>query len=130
MSYLRSQFALLVASSLMGCAPNADEFAQADFGAYPANSTQIVDQWLVDHLVDPDSRKVKFTAGPEKYFWRFSSPHYGYVVCGNVNSRNRMGGYSGASSFYAIIHDGVVVSAGIRELDDSVWLAPPICIPS
>jgi hypothetical protein len=56
-------------------------------------------------MLDPDSAKItwvgKFFKGGHKPFLQPRS--YGYVGCGSVNAKNRMGGYTGASAFVVVI---------------------------
>lgn len=65
-------------------------------------------------LTDPDSAKIR---GMFIY-----AAYDGHYVCGQVNARNRMGGYVGYRWFY--VHSGV---ATIRDPDDphrtalSIW---------
>ncbi len=56
-------------------------------------------------LVDPDSAKFEW---PYLFGWRswkpfLGKPVSGYFTCGLVNARNRMGGYSGAAAFVALM---------------------------
>lgn len=54
----------------------------------PADFQARIDAMLLRILKDPDSRKVAFTALP-----------WGSLVCGTVNARNSLGGYTGAQPF-------------------------------
>ena len=64
---------------------------------------------ILARLVDPDSAKFDwrygFVLGVWSPKWARTSTR-GYFTCGTVNSRNRMGGYGGPSSFVALF-DGI-----------------------
>lgn len=58
-------------------------------------------------LIDPDSANIIWTSG---FQWAsvkrpLNRRNWGWVGCGVVNSRNRMGGYAGRTAFY-VIWDG------------------------
>jgi hypothetical protein len=112
---------------LSACTPSQEEFNRADFGGYPTEYKATVDDWIQRQLIDPDSRKIEYTRVPDRYFWALSNPHYGYLICGNVNSKNRMGGYSGRSMFWAMLRGAGVVSGRIADTDGSIGIAPPPC---
>lgn len=55
-------------------------------------------------FVDPDSLDIEWVSG---FSWGYQKPligrrTHGWVTCGNVNARNRMGGYTGAQGFVAV----------------------------
>lgn len=71
-----------------------DDTTQTDLvqsGRAPANFRAVVDKALAAQLTDPPSRRVAF----------LSRPGPG-GICGTVNSKNRMGGYVGATPFYGL----------------------------
>ena len=64
-------------------------------------------------LVDPASAQIVWTSG---FQWGFFKPwigarSQGWVACGTVNSRNRMGGYAGAEPFFVLVDPAGSVSA-------------------
>jgi len=120
-------YLLTIGLLISACTPSQAEFAKADFGAYPENAQNTVDKWLDRTLIDPDSRKVEFMSGPDRYYWGYSNPRYGYLVCGTVNARNRMGGYVGRAPFWALVRGNSVVSGDMKEAGDTLWIAPPPC---
>lgn len=125
--YLKNAIICVTATFIVGCTPSAEEFSKADFGSYPDRYSEAVDDWMNRILIDPDSKKVEITSGPQKYFWAFSNPKFAYLVCGTVNSRNRMGGYSGRSAFWAMIRNARVVSGGVADTGKPLGIAPPPC---
>ena len=71
---------------------------------------QQVEARLLSQLVDPDSAKIEWPYG---FRWGFFKPIlqkriFGYVTCGTVNSKNRMGGYVGDSPFVVVYLDGSI----------------------
>lgn len=63
---------------------------------------------ILDKLVDPDSAKFRwpydFTYGE----WRTPKKYEGYLTCGMVNARNRMGGFTGFQYFAVVIKDDAI----------------------
>lgn len=63
---------------------------------------------IISRLVDPESARISWTGG---YYQGEFKPVLrprtsGYVACGMVNAKNRMGGYSGDHAFVVVIdHD-------------------------
>src|SRR5439155_13184698 len=72
---------------------------QADmsrYGSYPANSKELVTQWLNKQLIDPDSARIERIGVPKPSDLGENGEHlYGYLVSFTVNARNRFGGYTG-----------------------------------
>lgn len=119
---------VLACGLLAACTPSHEEFAAADFGDFPTYYDKTVDRWLERQLIDPESRRVDTMREPQQYFWAFSNPKYGYLVCGSVNAKNRMGGYAGRSNFWAMLRGDRVVSGGIADGGRRLSLAPKPCI--
>ena len=89
-------------------------------------------------LIDPDSGRFEWPHGFLYGAWQppFQKRIDGYWTCGRVNARNRMGGYTGATSFVAVVDaNGSVkfVDMGSgkdfdilsSQCDKSVRLLPP-----
>jgi hypothetical protein len=62
---------------------------------------------LRGRLIDPDSAQFEW---PYKFVWGYWKPFLskrvnGYVTCGTVNARNRMGGYAGRSAFVVVLDE-------------------------
>lgn len=57
-------------------------------------------------LVDPDSAKFSWPYGLHKGGYKpfLEGWVYGYYTCGEVNSRNRMGGYAGGKTFIVVMN--------------------------
>lgn len=60
---------------------------------------------LRGRLIDPDSARIEWTYGFTYGDWKpmLSRPIEGYWTCGSINARNRMGGYTGATSFVVVV---------------------------
>lgn len=90
-----------------------------DYGAAPdwERYKEIAEREIRLRLVDPDSAQFTWHLGYYRGRWKpFLEPSvYGYVSCGYVNARNRMGGYAGTSNFAVVIRNDKIVWAGIGK---------------
>ena len=98
----------------MGCAtvhkPTPEQIATADYGSYPNNYRQVVEDYMRKILIDPYSAVYEGWCGPSAgYYYDWSGTYFGYRVCVEINSKNRMGGYVGSKPFYFMINNGTVV---------------------
>lgn len=61
-------------------------------------------------LVDPASAQFTWPRGFVKGFWKpaLQKRITGWVSCGEVNAKNRMGGFIGYTPFVVVMNDGVV----------------------
>lgn len=80
-------------------------------------------------LVDPDSAKIEW---PNGFRWGFYKPPFqkrldGWVTCGSVNARNRMGGYVGDHEFIVVYADGAVKRLDMDSGTDRLALVSVIC---
>jgi len=57
-------------------------------------------------LVDPDSAKFEWPYGFLDGYWKppFRKRVTGFVTCGYVNARNRMGGFAGSAPFVVVLN--------------------------
>lgn len=60
---------------------------------------------LIGRLIDPDSARIEWPNGFTLGTWRplLARRIEGYWTCGLINARNRMGGYTGATSFVVVL---------------------------
>jgi hypothetical protein len=60
---------------------------------------------VIEHLIDPESARITWLTGYSQGAFKpfLEARVYGYVACGTVNARNRMGGYTGATTFVVVI---------------------------
>jgi hypothetical protein len=103
--------ASLAAAVLLFAAPSASAQVKADanhvYGPDPgwAKFREIGEQAVIARLVDPESARVSWMSGYRKGGFKpmFERRVHGYVACGTVNARNRMGGYAGATGFIVVV---------------------------
>lgn len=106
----RTPFAILASLLLVAaCATpiSPEKLAAADYGPPPpANYEELIKARFNEILVDPtspiyeiDKPRKGYTRPYEMYG---TQEAFGWVVCGTVNSKNRMGGYAGRSPFFVL----------------------------
>lgn len=96
--------------------PTDEQVRAANTGPYPTKYEQIVKDNFATSLFDPYSAVYSFTRTPTKGYGGnpMDGARIGWIVCGTVNAKNRLGGYVGAKPFVAIISNGTVIH---REVD-------------
>lgn len=108
---------------LSGCAKPIppDVLANADYGPPPPASHQdTIKDAFAPLLIDPTSPLYTFNEPSKGYTER--TPKYGFDntfgwrVCGTINSKNRMGGYTGKAPFFTLFKDGKMVSQLLGEV--------------
>lgn len=70
-----------------------------------------IESAITDRLIDPHSAEYKWSSLFVHASWKpdlFEKRVSGWVTCGYVNSKNRMGGYSGKMAFSAVIENNVI----------------------
>lgn len=70
---------------------------------------------LKNMLFDPGSAQIQYSSG---FQWGYLKPiigrrTHGWIACGSVNAKNRLGGYVGAEGFYIHVDAGRVVTTGM-----------------
>lgn len=111
---------------IAGCArPSAEEIASANYGPMPMNEKEIAEEWVKSQLIDPYSAQFEQVGFRKGYTSVFGTTKFGWVYCGRVNAKNRMGGYTGRSAFFTTIQYGVVVQGLIDSHD--TYMAANIC---
>lgn len=68
-------------------------------------------------LLDPESARFEWPNGFKQGSYKplFDRRQWGYVTCGIVNARNKLGGYAGRHQFVAVMHFDSLV---FYQLDD------------
>lgn len=110
------------------------EASEPDWALFRRNSEAA----LRARLIDPASAQIEWPYGFLLGSWRplFSKRIQGYWTCGTVNARNRMGGYTGRTSFVVVLDQSAsVLYSDVGEAKDidvltsqcngSVKLLPP-----
>ena len=102
---------LLLTIFLVGCqvAPTREELMRADYGdrVLYTECEEFVNKYISSTLFDPYS--AKFDSFKCRSGWARSGLlagnkiMYGYVYSGNVNAKNKFGGYVGAQKFCGIL---------------------------
>jgi hypothetical protein len=103
--------ASLAAAALLLAALPASAQVKADvnhvYGPDPgwAKFTEIGEQAVIARLIDPESARISWMSGYRKGGFKpmFERRVHGYVACGTVNARNRMGGYAGSTGFIVVV---------------------------
>lgn len=95
----------------VGSVANSPGSIEPDWALFRRNS----ENELLSKLVDPDSAKFVWPYGFQYGVWKLgSSEMNGWLTCGLVNARNRMGGYTGQRSFVVIVdYSGLVKTSAI-----------------
>lgn len=95
-------------------APSPQERANADYGPYPTNYRELVEDWMRDTRYDPHSVVDLEIKPPTKYLLQAAplmggGRTYGYLVQVKLNARNRIGGYVGRKTMNLLIRAGKIV---------------------
>lgn len=110
----------LAAFMLTGCVtpPSLDVAANAYYGPPPpASYKQQIQDTINADLIDPTSPLYTFDKPMRGYVMvNRSTPHYGWLVCGTVNSKNRMGGYTGKVRYYGFFREGELIAVKTGEI--------------
>lgn len=93
----------------------ADDFMPVSL---PSHISETARQQVRYAMNDPDSAQFRNIRG-----YSFSGPGGGYVVCGEVNGRNRMGGYAGFQPFRTNV--GNAQSSGQVYINDLPAVSMP-----
>lgn len=109
---------------LTGCATpiSKERLATADYGPQPSeNYQEIVKASFAQILIDPTAPIYEFAGTPQKGYVRQSPmlnlpEGFGWKVCGTINSKNRMGGYSGSVPFFVLMRGDNVTHRVLGEI--------------
>jgi hypothetical protein len=100
---------ILVGVMLASCGtpPTAEQLRNADHGAPPGpGHQQVIKDWYAERLIDPTSPLYTFGTPVRGYTQENpiygSKLEFGWIVCGTVNAKNRMGGYTGREAFFTL----------------------------
>lgn len=93
------------------------------YGAPPSwnDYRQIAEAEIASRMIDPESARISWVTG---YAKGWTKPFLGmrvdgYIACGGVNAKNRMGGYTGTSWFMVIVDYDRVLSLTIDKGEGS-----------
>lgn len=110
---------LLLLTTLTGCVvpsamnfpikPTNIELETASYGERPNQHKKIIENYIKSTLIDPDSAKFTNYSTPKKDWLSDNNiggkTYLGWLVCVDVNAKNRYGGYVGRK-FYTFIFRG------------------------
>lgn len=108
-----------------GCAifsrPTSHDLYNADYGPCPDNHEELIKRFYHIRLFDPYSAVYtfdKFCKGWEWSDFLKIKPRFGWIICGTLNAKNRLGGYIGVSPFYIFIRDGRIINEILAHRED------------
>jgi hypothetical protein len=80
---------------------------------------------IISRLIDPDSAKISWMGGYYQGEYKpFLEPRVsGYIGCGLVNAKNRMGGYTGDRAFVVVIDHDLLRYAEIDSKENGLVAA-------
>lgn len=80
-------------------------------------------------LVDPESAKFEWPYGFRQGNWKaiLQKRVEGWVTCGTVNARNRMGGFAGSSAFVVVIDNNAVQLVDMDSSNDKFGFVSIAC---
>lgn len=108
----------------------ADKTPAPDPGPDPTweRAVPLAEAAIKDNLIDPSSAQIEwpynFSSGTLKGL--LSKKRAGWITCGWVNAKNRMGGYTGKVWFLVMINNGVVTEISIGT-PDGIDVASATC---
>jgi hypothetical protein len=111
--------------SFSGCstAPSIKELSTADYGAFPADYKELVQNYMNGVLKDPESARYEYLKGPTPIWTAglMRKKQFGYGVCVHINAKNSFGGYTGRSLFFFLIYNGSIVRTvgGSDQFDEA-----------
>ncbi|WBY16611.1 SHOCT domain-containing protein [Erythrobacteraceae bacterium WH01K] len=87
-------------------------------------------QAIRNRLIDPSSAIIEMPYGFVFGEWKswIAGTHTGFITCGYVNAKNRMGGYVGQTAFVAVVTEaGLPVFADMDKANSSLGLVNSQC---
>lgn len=108
----RFLYSILAAVLITGCiavkpAATFDELAVADVGTAPDDYEKQIKEFWAPRLIDPTAPLYTFQPAKRGYSDRFGNNRaFGWNVDFQLNSKNRMGGYTGNKSYTSFFKDG------------------------
>jgi hypothetical protein len=102
---------MFIMLSLCSCAgrPTYEQLRDADYGAYPDNYQEIIENYYSNALFDPYSAVYEFSTPRKLGHGDGFKQYFGYAICGTVNAKNRLGGYVGKKLFFFMINDNKII---------------------
>ena len=103
-----------------------ERLSAADYGQPPTNYEEVIKARFNEILIDPTSPIYQIEKPRKGYTMKSpaygTSERFGWIVCGTVNSKNRMGGYSGRLPFFTLFQGNHLVTFIPGESDSRSFL--------
>jgi hypothetical protein len=106
---MKRTFAAAMFALLASCAPappTPAEIAMMQAAPKPSSeeaAEQAVKDYFAEVLFDAEAARYQFPLPPVQGSWTASNSarEFGWFMCGKINGKNRMGGYTGYKTFFA-----------------------------
>lgn len=119
---MKKLLSLVALLSLSACATSISQerLAKADYGPAPSkNYQETIKKHFAKTLIDPTSPLYTFKEPKKGYTKRSpmfkTNEDFGWVVCGTINSKNRMGGYTGKAPFFTLMKGNTISQSFIGD---------------
>jgi hypothetical protein len=122
--------------TLAACAqpPTAEEISVLNVAPKPSSqeaAEQAVKNYFRELLIDAESARYEFPLPPIKgSFLGPTDREFGWFMCGIINGKNRMDGYSGYSTFYVYFSPAqpdTVIHGEISDITDEYHFIDQWC---
>lgn len=105
---------LFVVSCVTMRQPSQQDLNSADYGELPSDYKKQIVAYFDKNLLDPFSAIYVYCEPFKTWMGKAVGPigkreanfTYGWALCGEVNAKNRFGGYVGGMQFFAFFSDG------------------------
>ncbi|MCW8091015.1 hypothetical protein [Alteromonas sp. ASW11-130] len=111
--------------SACGSLPDKGTLAKEDFGSYPDNYELTIKAWYNKAESHPTSIYINYITKPTRYWLanKIGDAWYGYLVCVTIDSKNRLGAYSGFRRDAFILQNEKVV----KYIKGGSWWGEELC---
>ncbi|NMH59970.1 hypothetical protein [Alteromonas ponticola] len=120
-------FSLFIVTFLTACnsLPDDSQLAKEDYGTFPQDYELIIKAWYNKTESHPTSMFINYITKPKRYWLanKLGDAWYGYLVCVTIDSKNRLGAYSGFRRDAFIIKNDHV----IKYIEDGSWWGEKLC---
>jgi len=117
---------IIVTLSYQGCTSNIPQtkINNAYYGEMPYNYNEQIKNRIGNKLIDPYSAyyNIRYPKkGHTKKSLIFNTKEsFGWVVCGTVNSKNRLGGYVGDIPFFTLFKNGEIETLIMGKVNSTI----------
>ena len=115
--------------------PTKEEISKADYGEKPTLYKKVIEDYVKSGLIDPESAQLTNYSAPKKDWLGDNEiggkTYIGWLVCVDVNAKNKYGGYVGRK-MYSFIFKGNEITYAQSDVRTKMvangW-KPPITYP-